>query len=68
MGSIQAYKTVIRYRGFLLIEEAKQKWLIRPERSPMQLLPFRKNNSSLAEVKAILDQKLSKEILINQAA
>ncbi|KGG13350.1 MULTISPECIES: hypothetical protein [Prochlorococcus] len=49
----------IRYRGFLLLEEHNRSWLVRPERSPMFLLPFRTPACSLVEVKQILDQKLS---------
>ena len=59
---------VVRYRGFLLLQQPNQTWLVRPERSPMVLLPFRTTSCSLAEVKKILEKKLSKEIDMNQAA
>ena len=32
---------VVRYRGFVLIPQNDLTWLVRPERSPMSLLPFR---------------------------
>ena len=50
----------IRYRGFLIIKQGHQNWLVRPERSPLVLLPFRKNHCSLAEVKRVLDKKILK--------
>ena len=59
---------VVRYRGFLLLPQPNHTWLVRPERSPMLLLPFRTTSCSLAEVKKILEKKLSKEIDMNQAA
>ena len=59
---------VIRYRGFLLLQQPNQTWLVRPERSPMALLPFRTNSCSIAEVKEILARKLSKKLEIRQAA
>ena len=58
MGSQREQKTVIRYRGFLLLEEHNKSWLVRPERSPMLLLPFRTHTCSVREVKKILDAKL----------
>ena len=59
---------VIRYQGFLLIQQPNHTWLVRPERSPMLLLPFRTSNCTLAEVKEILARKLSQTVDINQAA
>ena len=59
---------VIRYRGFLLLQQPNQTWLIRPERSPMLLLPFRTTKCSLAEAKGILVKKLSQEQDTSQAA
>ena len=61
-------KIVIHYRGFLLIEQHDKSWLVRPERSPMLLLPFRTNICSLQEVKQILDMKLSNQTTITEAA
>ncbi len=49
----------IRYRGFILLAQPNQSWLVRPERSPMLLLPFRTNRCSLEEVKRFLDLKLA---------
>ena len=48
----------IRYRGFLLLQDDNQVWLVRPERSPMTVLPFRTGPSSLAEIKTLVDQRL----------
>jgi len=53
---------VVRYRGFVLIPQNDLSWLVRPERSPMTLLPFRTPASSVADVKALIDWRL------NQAA
>ena len=64
----QNQNVVIRYRGFLLLQQPNQTWLVRPERSPMVLLPFRTTSCSLAEVKAILVKKLAQEIDVSQAA
>ena len=49
---------VVRYRGFVLIPQADLTWLIRPERSPMKVLPFRAPASSLSDVKALVDWRL----------
>ena len=51
-------RTVVRYRGFLLIPQADLSWLVRPVRSPMRALPFRTPASSLADVKALVDWRL----------
>ena len=50
--------SAIRYKGFLLIEQHNKSWLIRPQSSPLLLLPFRTKICSLVEAKLILDQKL----------
>lgn len=47
-----------RYRGFVLLPQADWTWLVRPERSPMPILPFRAPASSLADVKALIDWRL----------
>lgn len=49
----------VRYRGFVLIPQADLSWLIRPERSPMRILPFRAPASSLTDVKALVDWRLA---------
>ncbi|MCP9850360.1 hypothetical protein KBY88_11150 [Cyanobium sp. Morenito 9A2] len=49
---------VVRYRGFLLIPQDDLTWLVRPERSPMEVLPFRTPASSVADVKALVDWRL----------
>ena len=60
--------TVIRYKGFLHIEHHNRRWLIRPENSPLLLLPFRTDICSLVEVKQLLDTRLSKKSTIPEAA
>ena len=60
MGFLLGQEIVVRYRGFLLLEQTNKGWLVRPERSPMRLLPFRTPSCSLADVKALLDWRLSK--------
>jgi hypothetical protein len=50
---------VVRYRGFVLIPQADLTWLVRPERSPMTLLPFRAPASSVDDVKALIDWRLN---------
>ena len=61
MGFPMSREAVVRYRGYLLLPQINQSWLVRPERSPMQLLPFRTPTCSLADVKALLDWRLSQE-------
>tara|TARA_B100001939_G_scaffold28514_1_gene22648 strand:- start:2411 stop:2617 length:207 start_codon:yes stop_codon:yes gene_type:complete len=61
MGFLMNRQAVVRYRGFLLLPQLNQSWLVRPERSPMRLLPFRTPTCSLADVKALLDWRLSQE-------
>ncbi len=69
MGYQLENEQAIRYRGFLLLPLGNQKWLVRPERSPMTLLPFRTNICSIEEVKAIIDERLSLTTSqMNQAA
>jgi len=61
MGFPMSHEAVVRYRGYLLLPQINQSWLVRPERSPMKLLPFRTPTCSLADVKALLDLRLSQE-------
>ena len=61
MGFMNGHETAVRYRGFLLMPQTNQSWLVRPERSPMLLLPFRTPTCSLADVNALLDWRLSQE-------
>ncbi|MCP9916338.1 hypothetical protein [Cyanobium sp. ATX 6F1] len=49
---------VVRYRGFVLIPQDDLTWLVRPERSPMRMLPFRAPASSIDDVKALVDWRL----------
>jgi hypothetical protein len=51
----------VRYRGFVLIPQNNLTWLVRPERSPMEVLPFRAPASSLSDVKALIDWRLAEE-------
>ena len=57
--AIDLPQPVVRYRGFVLIPQRDLSWLVRPERSPMAMLPFRAPGSSVADVKALLDWRLS---------
>ena len=68
MGFQYDQNVVVRYRGFLLLQQPNRTWLVRPERSPMLLLPFRTPSCSLAEVKKILLRRLSRELNNSQAA
>ena len=61
-------EAVVRYRGYLLLPQTNQSWLVRPERSPMRLLPFRTPSCSLADVKALLDWRLSEQTSVIHAA
>jgi hypothetical protein len=51
-------RVAVRYRGFVLIPQPDLTWLVRPERSPMPVLPFRAPASSLEDVKALIDWRL----------
>ena len=57
-----AVRAAVRYRGFVLIPQADFTWLVRPERSPMPMLPFRTPASSLADVKALVDWRLGNAV------
>jgi hypothetical protein len=50
--------TPVRYRGFVLIPQGDLTWVVRPERSPLELSPFRAPASSLQDVKALIDWRL----------
>ena len=58
----------IRYRGFLLMEQENQSWVVRPERSPIIIFPFKTTSCSLLEVKKLVDLKLSENTQILEAA
>tara|TARA_Y100001968_G_scaffold45599_1_gene35709 strand:+ start:91691 stop:91918 length:228 start_codon:yes stop_codon:yes gene_type:complete len=58
MRSFLPEKIATRYRGFLFLKQHDKTWLIRLERSPMFLLPFRTKVCSIEEAKNILDMKL----------
>jgi hypothetical protein len=50
----------LRYRGFVLLPQEDLSWLVRPERSPMSVLPFRAPACSIADVKALVDWRLAR--------
>ncbi len=58
MGFLGEPQFAVRYRGFILLLQPNQSWLVRPERSPMQLLPFRTTICSLEDAKSLVDWKL----------
>lgn len=60
--------SVVRYRGFVVLTQSNGTWLVRPERSPMKLLPFRTPTCSLEDVKALIDWRLSQEESLIRAA
>ncbi len=68
MGLLGEPQFVVRYRGFILLQQPNQSWLIRPERSPMKLLPFRTSVCSLADAKSLVDVKLEDDSWIHKAA
>ncbi|ABM79618.1 Conserved hypothetical protein [Prochlorococcus marinus str. MIT 9303] len=68
MGSQPGQNAAVRYRGFLLLPQSNQTWLVRPERSPMLLLPFRTPICSLTDVKSMLDWRLSQQTKLLDAA
>ena len=68
MGFLMNHDIAVRYRGFLLLPQTNKGWLVRPERSPMTLLPFRTPACSLADVKALVDWRLSENVMSRRAA
>jgi len=60
MPELVQERSIVRYRGFVLIPQSDLSWLIRPERSPMAILPFRVPPNSLSDVKALVDWRLNK--------
>lgn len=59
-------RTAVRYRGFVLLPQPDLGWLVRPERSPMTVLPFRTPPISLSDVKALVDWRLDGAPLTRQ--
>jgi hypothetical protein len=68
MGAATNPLSAVRYRGFLVLKQINGTWLVRPERSPMTLLPFRTPTCSLEDVKALIDWRLSQEESLIKAA
>ena len=68
MGLTRDPQYAVRYRGFVLLQQRNNSWLVRPERSPMRLLPFRTPTCSLADVKALLDWRLEQDKSLNSVA
>ena len=68
IGAFFQASSIIHYKGFLLIEQHNRSWLIRPEKSPLRLLPFRTNICSVVEAKQLLDTRLSEKSIIPEAA
>ena len=58
MGFLGKPQFAVRYRGFILMQQLNQSWLVRPEQSPMQFLPFRTAVCSLEDAKSLVDWKL----------
>lgn len=56
-------RSAVRYRGFVLLPQPDLGWLVRPERSPMTVLPFRTPPISLCDVKALVDWRLDQVLL-----
>jgi hypothetical protein len=52
--------SVVRYRGFVLIPQNDLSWMVRPEHRPMALPPFRAPASSLDDVKALIDWRITR--------
>tara|TARA_Y100001968_G_C19448276_1_gene766770 strand:+ start:5072 stop:5275 length:204 start_codon:yes stop_codon:yes gene_type:complete len=67
MKSSPRQNIVIRYKGFILIEQENYTWKVQPERSPILLMPFRTQICSVEEVKAIIDMKLSEKFDLHAA-
>jgi len=68
MSYLSVQNRVIRYRGFLLLEQYNKSWVIRPEKSPIVIFPFKTTSSPLSEVKKIIDFKLAENEKNIQAA
>ena len=68
MGFLSEPQFVVRYRGFILLQQPNQSWLVRPERSPMQLLPFRTAICSIEDAKSLVDWKLEDSTNLIEAA
>lgn len=68
MGATTQSRLAVRYRGFLLLTQTNGTWLVRPERSPMAMLPFRTPTCSLEDVKALVDWRLSESTSLIRSA
>mgnify|MGYP003335448648 CR=1 FL=1 len=68
LAAAGASRSAVRYRGFVLLPQPDLGWLVRPERSPMTVLPFRTPPISLSDVKALVDWRLDGSPLTPQAS
>ncbi len=68
MGFLGKPQFAVRYRGFILLQQPNQSWLVRPERSPMQLLPFRTAICSIDAAKSLVDWKLKNSLHSREVA
>ena len=68
MGFLGEPQFAVRYRGFILLQQPNQSWLVRPERSPMQLLPFRTAICSIEDAKSLVDYKIQANQNLMEAA
>ena len=68
MGFLGEPQFAVRYRGFILLQQPNQSWLVRPERSPMKLLPFRTAICSIDDAKSLVDWKLEANPNLIEAA
>ncbi len=68
MGLEPNHSAAIRYRGFILLPHSDNSWLVRPERSPMSVLPFKTGACSLTELKEKLDLQIEESFSHEMAA
>ena len=60
MSYLSTQNRAIRYRGFLLLEQNDKSWVVRPEKSPIIIFPFKTPICAVSEVKKIIDKKLAR--------
>ena len=59
MSYLSTQNRAIRYRGFLLLEQNNKSWVVRPEKSPISIFPFKTTICDVSEVKKMIDKKLA---------